>query len=149
MKNVMVVLSILLCVVINAFMTSCNDSINPAVEESPTGTTIIRLEIIPDSLLPQNLDSTYYTHDVTWEDRFFDTTAADQFADSLKVFTSITDMWFPNEPSLTLQPMRVGSDVKVKLSKPDTAVERMGLSYTGEGFVEIIKTWRHYKFVHY
>jgi hypothetical protein len=127
---------------------SCKHSSEPEVTIPSVTHTTVQLEIIPDTTLPKVLDSTFYTHDPSWGwDRFFDTTAANKFADSLcAVPALITDMWFPNQRSIGGGPMRVGSEVKVKLASPDTSITIMGLQRTGERFIPFINKWRHYKF---
>ena len=123
-------------------LMSCSKTTEPAVQLQ------YQLEIIPSSSVSISWDTTFYQHDTTWtEMNFPDTAAADSFANVLKTSNlSVTDFWFPQVKTQCKVLLRVGSEVIVKLQKPDTSAKALGLR-TRFGFpIDCFLTWRHYKY---
>ncbi len=121
---------------------SCSKSTEPAVQLQ------YQLEIVPSSSVSISWDTTFYQHDTTWTlMNFLDTTAADSFANVLGTsHLAVTDFWFPQANTQCKVLIRVGSEVIVKLQKPDTNAKAIGLQ-TRNGFpIECFLTWRHYKY---
>ena len=109
----------------------------------------LELEIIPSNQVIINWDSTIYQHKTTDWTTFLDTAAIDSLANLLKNSELlIEDMWYPNEDTPCMLPLRAGSEIIVRLSKPDTLIFKYGFQNHEGGFpIGCFGTWRHYKYV--
>jgi hypothetical protein len=136
-----------LAVLILAFsLMSCEHTTEPPGQFAEVR---VELEIVPNSAVPSAWDATFYQKDTNWGwDNFFNTKAADSLANFLKRSNiAITDFWFPQEPSICGAPIRVGSEVIVKLEQPDPSIYQIGF-VPATGFdIICVRTWRHYKFI--
>ena len=132
-----------------SFYYSCKSTSEPLTQSKGEKEVNVQLEIIPYTLVPDDWDSTFYQHFKNWDwTRSFDTTAANLLADTLKEFAPpVTDLWFPQEVPVCLDPLRVGSEVILKLSTADTMVHRLGFEPADFFPLPCVPTWRHYRFV--
>jgi len=107
----------------------------------------IILTIIPSTEIPVSWDSTYYQHDSSYL-AYLDTIAADSLAEVLvNSDLPITDFWYPNIDYICMIPIRGGSEVVVKLDRPDTTIYEYGFQEY-DGFpVYCVPIWRHYEFI--
>jgi len=107
------------------------------------------MEIIHNSATPRVVDSTYYHHDPTWT-AFFDTTAADSFANVLfQSSLDVSDFWFPEgwQSLNCATPLRPGMEIIVKLAVPDSVgAAALGLQRGINLAFGCVYRWRHYIF---
>ena len=108
----------------------------------------IELEIIPANLMKINWDSTVYQHSMNWT-AYVDTLAGDSLAYLLnKSKLLVEEMWYPNEENRCGGPIRIGSEIIIKLIKSDSLVNNYGFQINYGGFpVHCFASWRHYKFI--
>lgn len=122
----------------------CDD--NPIINKNGKQ---IELEIISSNQVLINWDSTIYQHNADWK-TYLDTTAVDSLANLLKNSEIlIEDMWCPNEVTDCLILLKAGSDIIIKLNKPDTLIYSYGFQNNDVGFpIDCFPSWRHYKFIY-
>ncbi|HYQ86942.1 MAG TPA: hypothetical protein VES59_06840 [Bacteroidota bacterium] len=106
-----------------------------------------RLTIVPASSVPHQLDGTYYQHDPTGRN-YFDTNVADSLARFFeRSALAVSDIWSPNDGFECGMTIIGGSELLLKLERPDTSIYRLGFR-AATGFpLACVPTWRHYKFV--
>ncbi|MFQ6607111.1 MAG: hypothetical protein ACE5EE_01095 [Fidelibacterota bacterium] len=143
MKSILTIIIQVLIGLEISFLVSCQQT-----TESSDGDfqLQINLEIVSYTDIPSSWDSTFYQHNLNWIG-FFDTTAADSLADVLKDSNlPIVDMWFPQEESICSIPLRVGSEVILKLNSVDSSIVLFGFQ-SPDGFpLSCVRKWRHYIF---
>ncbi|MCH8034485.1 MAG: hypothetical protein IH950_12125 [Bacteroidetes bacterium] len=135
---------ILVFLFVSALLGSCSESENPIVNKDEKQ---MELEIIPANKVIITWDSTIYQHSTNWIN-YIDTTAADSLANFfLNSTVLIEDIWYPNEETPCLFPIRPGSEVIIKLNKPDSLIFNYGFQNNDGGFpIGCFFTWRHYKY---
>ncbi len=109
----------------------------------------IELEIISANQILINWDSTIYQHNTDWNS-YLNSTAYDSLANLLKNSEIlIEDMWCPNEVTDCLILLKAGSDIIIKLNKPDTLIYSYGFQNNDGVFpIGCFGLWRHYKYIH-
>ena len=124
----------------------CTNNENPIANKNEKQ---LELEIIPANQVLITWDSTIYQHTTYWQ-TYLDTTDYDSLAISLLNSTLIIeDLWCPNVNTACTIPIRGGSEVIIKLNKPDTLVLSYGFQ-SNDGSFPIIcfDSWRHYKYTY-
>jgi hypothetical protein len=111
----------------------------------PITTLGYELEIVHSSSISISWDTTFYQHDTSWNG--FDSAAADSFANILSNSgLGVTDFWYPQSSVECLIILIPGSEVIVKLEKPNPAAGSVHLQM-GTGFpLACVPFWRHYKY---
>ena len=109
----------------------------------------MQLEIIPANEVRITWDSTIYQHNSNWN-TYLDTTAIDSLANFLKNMDfQIQDMWYPNEDTPCMVPIRAGSEIIIKLNKADGRILDYGFQKHEDGFpIACFGSWRHYKYIY-
>ncbi len=134
-------LNILLC--ISALLAGCNNASQLTGEQNKR----IKLEIIPANQVKINWDTTIYQHSTNWIANI-DTLAGDSLVQLLnRSKLLIEEIWYPNEENRCGTLIRRGSEIILKLIKPDSLVYNYGFQVNYGGFpVHCFASWRHYKF---
>ena len=131
---------ILLCV--SVLLVSCNNS------SQLTGGKRIELKIIQVNQVIINWDATVYQHSPNWNGNI-DTLAADSLVQLLnRSKLLIEEIWYPNVENRCGAPIRRGSEIIIKLSKPDSMIYSYGFRKNYGAFpLSCFAFWRHYKFI--
>jgi len=140
-KNIVIIF-----VFVTVLFSQCNNGDNPLVNKNEKQ---LKLEIIYSGEVSINWDSTVYQHTIDWK-VFLDITAYDSLANLLKESEiSIEAMWCPNQDTDCLILLRAGSEIIIKLNKPDTLIYSYGFQNNDVGFpIDCFPSWRHYKFIY-
>lgn len=112
----------------------------------------MEVELIAPQQINLNWDSTIYQHNSQWNYSLVDTAAIDSLANLLKnSVLHIEDMWYPNEDTfcMNMMPIRTGSEIIIKLNKPDSRILNYGFQNNDGGFpIGCFNPWRHYKYLY-
>ena len=131
----------LLLLLFTSFL-GCNN--NPTTTENERHYT---LKIIPSNQVYISWDSTIYQHNTSWSSAL-DSSSADSVANLLSESEILVEeMWYPNEDTPCLIPMRAGSELIIRVNRPDTTIYKYGFQKTDGSFpINCFASWRYYKF---